>query len=196
MATSFETAGGLGIQIEGLSELMADLKTIEDNATRYQIHQAAALRVKEMQTRHFQTQRDSSGAPWAPLSPLTIALRGGGSASILRDKGALEASISVLSDSSTGWEVGTRMAKAFPLQFGAVIKPRTGDYLAIPVNKKGMKARGKGSAKSFIFLKGATLPAREFLYLDAQEQNELMAFYGHEMASRGTSSIQWTGGTP
>ena len=98
-------------------------------------------------------------------------------------------------------------------QFGATIRPKHGRFLFIPVDKAGHRARsfassvemggekgrygkltGTGRAKRrLIALTKAVIPAREYLYLNQQEQDELVEVYASEAASRGTSSIRWTG---
>ena len=209
------TPGGVHIRLEGLDRVLRDLEVMAGNgANMTEIHNAVALMVRGWQLRHFTAAVDSRGIPWRPLSPLTLALRRGGGGLPLQDTGALKASVGVQAASSTGWTVGTRKKYAAVHQFGATILPKNGKFLFIPVDKFGRRARsfassvemggakgqqyGKltksGKAKRrLIALKKAVIPAREYLYLNTQEQEELVEVYASEAASRGTTYIQWMG---
>jgi phage gpG-like protein len=66
----------------------------------------------------FSESRAPDGSAWAPLSPVTIALRRGSSAQPLLDTGALRNSItSVVDDKSV--TIGTNKVQAPMLHFGA-----------------------------------------------------------------------------
>lgn len=191
----FSGSGGFLVQLDGLQEILADLEAMKAKASNMgDLHAQAAMLVRRRQIRHFAEQRSADGSPWKPLHPLTRMLRrgGGGAAQPLQDTGRLRASIQVLSSDSQGWEVGTRMMYAAVQQFGATIRPKTGTHLKIPVNKHGAKSRSARSATSFIYLKGATIPAREFIYLNHQELRDLAEEYV-AVATDSTRSIQWDG---
>lgn len=93
----------------------------------------------------FNDQADPFGSPWAPLSPVTIALRrrrrAGGGEQILRDTGALANSITHRLVGTTAVEIGPG--------------PSTNDYAA---------TQQFGRADNRIFGKSpAPIPARPFL---------------------------------
>lgn len=185
-------AGGVSMELEGFGELLADLKTLQRNVTEHELLEASALRVHTRQMKHFDEARDSGGAAWKPLHPLTRMLRRGGGAKPLQDTGLLKRSIRILSVWGEGYEIGTNLVYAAVQQFGAFIRPRSGTHLAIGVNKHGAKARTGRTAKSFIFLKSARIPAREYLYLNDQELRD-EAEYMVEDATQGTKAIKWDG---
>lgn len=186
------------VYVSGLNETLRDLEAIVDNAEDMGvIHTDVAMTVRNWQVEHFDKAEDSRGSMWKPLSALTRALRGqaGGNPRPLQDTGQLKASVQVMRTGPEGWIVGTRKRQAAVQQYGAVIKPKRHDFLFIPLNLRGQGKRarrftGKGQ---LLALRQATIPAREFLYLNPQEREELVEIYASEVASRGTTYIRWQG---
>jgi phage gpG-like protein len=205
---------------ETLRDLRTMTKNAQDMS---QIHASVALAVRGMQLRHFDRGEDSAGSRWKPLSALTMALRRGGGGKPLLDTGQLRASIGVQLTSGSGWQVGTRKIQAAVQQYGATIRPKHGKFLFIPLNMRGRgsKARsfasasreyeyqtksgktkrsynkGKGRSATgnvaMIALTKAVIPAREYMYLNPQELEEMVELYASEVSARGTTYINWTG---
>ena len=189
-----QNIGATGVEFKGLLELLEDLKAIVDNCEHMQaIHRSVALWVRDRQMRHFQKEEDSEGKRWPRLSKLTLALRRGGSSKPLHDTGTLRASVKIRYLTDGGWSVGARGKGAAVHQYGDTIEPKKGKYLYIPVNKLGAGSRTNSSATSFIRLKKAVIPKREYIYLTNKEFADMIDIYTSEVASRGTTYIDWRG---
>jgi phage gpG-like protein len=209
------------VNITGLDETLRDLHAIVNNAEDMgAINADMAMIVRNWQVSHFDKAEDSTGAAWKPLSGLTRALRGqaSGNPKPLQDTGQLKASEHVSRADAKGWTVETRKIQAAVQQYGAIIKPKRGRFLYIPLNMRGQGKRAKsfggaaslamggkrgqsygkltkaGRAKrNLLALTQAVIPAREFMYLNPQEREEMVDIYVSELASRGTTYIRWAG---
>lgn len=99
---------------------------------------------------NFQGSHTPDGTPWKPL--LFPRPRSKGADKPLLDRGLLQASISasgkghVEEVTPTGFTVGTNLEYASLHQYGGVIRPRKGQFLAIPKSKEAARA---GSARNF-----------------------------------------------
>jgi phage gpG-like protein len=184
------------VYVSGLDETLRDLQAIVDNAEDMSvIHTDIAMTVRNWQTEHFDKAEDSRGSMWKPLSPLTRALRGqaNGNPKPLQDTGRLKASVQVMRSGPEGWMVGTRKKQAAVHQYGATITPKRGQFLFIPLNMRGEGKRAKRrNTTQHLRLRSATIPAREFLYLNPREREEMVNIYASEVASRNTFYIRWT----
>lgn len=102
------------------------------------------------------------GAKWAPLAPLTVRARRGGSSSQLTDSGRLLGSISHTSG-ATQSIVGTNVFYAGFHQYGVQgIKPKKGKSLRVPL-------AGGGAA----FIGGSSIPARPFMGVSERNMDEI-----------------------
>lgn len=180
-------------EVRGLDETLDDLEAILANAREMAaIHLDVAQTVRGWQVRHFDKAEDSSGRSWAPHSELTQALRGDVSAQLLQDTGALKASIALKFAHGRGWSIGTAKVYAAVHQYGAVIRPKRHQHLFIPARGAG-RTRSFSTAEGVVAITRARIPAREFLYLNPEEREELVEIYASEVASRGTAYIAWEG---
>lgn len=136
--------------VEGLSNPGGLLKNLGDTI------------LKNTQSR-FDDQRGPGGIPWAPLAPLTTAIRGA-SGPILRQSGRLAGSLN-FQVSGNSVRVGPNTVYAAAQQFGAHITPKKGPFLLIPLGRAG-----KGGV---VRSKGVTLPPRPYLGFDAESSREL-----------------------
>jgi len=110
--------------------------------------------LKEQNAR-FDRGEDPQGKKWQKLSPLTVMLRGGKSGPVLKRSGRLKQSGAWQVQGKT-LKVGINTPYAAAQHFGAVIKPRKGKFLRIPVGA-GIAGRNKAGG---IYLKKVTIPAR------------------------------------
>lgn len=112
--------------------------------------------ISESTRDRFINQEDVSGNPWK--QSWRASLQGG---KTLRDRGLLMNSIThnVLAN---GLEVGTGLGYAHVLHFGAVIRPKTSEFLIFKV--------GDGFRK----VKQVTIPERTFLGINADDERSIL----------------------
>ncbi|QCI65638.1 phage virion morphogenesis protein [Phreatobacter stygius] len=110
----------------------------------------------KVQRRRFMTGTDPQGKKWAPLSPLTVELRGS-SGPVLNRSGRLMNSSAYQVSGST-LHVGLNTIDAAVHQFGATIVPKKAPILAIP------------SKGGFVFLKKAVIPARPIVGFGPEDE--------------------------
>ncbi len=155
-----------------------------DSRTQKELVQALVSDVK----RRFLTATSPDGMRWRPLR----FKRPRGGDRPLQDTGRLMASITGKS-SPTEIVVGTAHPSAGLHQFGGVVKPKKGKYLAIPLTKEAQRAgsprRMKGSKKvplfarrvegqlvgHFLLVKKAVIPARPFLGISKEAERVVAA---------------------
>jgi phage virion morphogenesis protein len=146
--------------------------------------------------RRFQTSTAPDGARWRPLK---FKRPRGGNKPLL-DTGRLMASITGRS-TPTEIVVGTAHPAAALHQFGGTVRPKKGQYLAIPLTREAQRAgsprRMKGTKKvplfarrvagqlvgHFLLAKKAVVPARPFLGL-SKEAERVVAAILTEAAAR------------
>lgn len=102
----------------------------------------------------FETGKDIRGRFFAQNSPLTISNKG--SSRPLMDTGKWRNSINY-QVSGDRVQVGDNFKWAFVHQEGRVIRPLSGQYLKVPINK----GRTSRLAKHFLLLKKVYIPARK-----------------------------------
>ena len=110
----------------------------------------------------FTESRAPDGSRWAPLSPVTLALRRGhgGGAQPLLDTGATRNSITSVVGSDYV-EVGTNKRQAAMLHFGA---------------KRGQFGRGKWRTRRGSFpIPWGDVPSRKFLGVSREDKGEIVA---------------------
>lgn len=107
----------------------------------------------------FITKTDPKGDPWEKLSDLTIALKG--NAEILTDTSRLVDSITSFATGSSA-VVGTNTIYAPTHQFGATITPKNGTHLKF------------GNNDTFVSLQQSTIPARPFLGISQQDEEDII----------------------
>ena len=104
------------IQSEDLRRAMEQLQESTQNMLPLMQNIGAAL--SNSISLRFRESVSPDGDPWKRLSPVTLALRRGSSAQILRDTGILAASFAANARKDQV-EVGTNIEYALPHQFGA-----------------------------------------------------------------------------
>jgi phage gpG-like protein len=135
--------------------------------------------VSEIKER-FQNATSVTGAAWAPLKFPRVR---GGSGPPLRDTGVLRASFTSTFDETT-LTVGTAQPQAPLMQFGGIVRPKKGKFLAIPMTKQALRAGSprnmqglrfrmnpggnsgammRGRTTQFLLVKKTTVPARPFM---------------------------------
>lgn len=169
------------IDRDGLQKAMRKALVVSTS----RVMRAVSLRMKDMQRHHFETAVDSSGKPWKPLSPNTIAARQHGKKTgaqtralykamgidvsgmsffggaqtirlmILRDTGRLMNSISADNTIDTA-VAGTNVVYAATHQFGR---------------------EGGG-------FKGSDIPQREFIYINQEEGQILTDLIARELIGK------------
>jgi phage gpG-like protein len=129
------------------------------------------------QNRRFETGRDPDGRKWAPLKPLTVLLRGA-RGPILRRSGRLMQS-GAWQVSGRTLRVGVNTIYAAAQHYGAVIKPKNGKMLAIPMGganigrSRGGLVVGKPSNKhkgGVVMARQVTLPPRPIVGFGAKDE--------------------------
>lgn len=104
----------------------------------------------------FRDGRDPSGAPWAPLSPVTVARRRKGSSAPLLDTGRLRNSITYALDGRNAVIVGTNVIYGRMQQYGAA---------------KGAFGRTKFGAP----IPWGRVPPRAYLGVSVTDRTEVLA---------------------
>ncbi len=151
---------------------------------------AGIAAVSEIQDR-FQASRSVTGAVWKPLKFPRV--RGGDKP--LLDQGILRASFTHKNDGTT-LTVGTAQKQAPLMQFGGIVTPKKGKFLAIPMTKQALRAgsprrmtglrtrinRGgrsgammRGGVTQFLLVKKVTVPARSFMGFSDQWKADFAA---------------------
>lgn len=160
---------GIGIQVrvqdQGVLSALSRL-ALED-ADKAALFDEIGINIAENTRYRFGQQIAPDGTAWKPSHR---AENQGGET--LRDTGRLLASIThnVLPD---GVEVGTNVAYAAPLHYGAEIHAKNGPYLKFHIP-------GGGWAQK----KSVTLPARPFLGLDAEDNALVTDIISHFLQAR------------
>ena len=133
-------------------EVAAKLAALGSSDAAQNALQAAGRKLKTLIDIGFRDGVSPEGAPWRALS-----MRSG---QPLVDTAVLRSSITYKTgndESGAFLEVGTNKNYARVHQFGAVIKPRSGQFLRF-MGRNG-----------YVFAKSVTIPARPFLPLDENE---------------------------
>lgn len=190
----FDNGTGTQVEIKGLGPLLRDLEQMARNGRDMAgLHLDVADWVRGRQIRHYQAQEDRHGIEWPALTPFTLSLRRGTSDVPLQDTGKMRASVQVTAADNHGWSVEENAKQAAVHQYGAVILPVNYDALYIPIRKDGKRALRRTG--NYIRLELAVIPAREHIYLNDAELQDMTDGYATGVATRGTKYIQWTGGT-
>jgi len=151
--------------------------TIADTQIGEKASKKAMILAKSDLKEHFERGKDSKGNSWAPP-----VLRPGGKP--LLDKGLLRASMSsgqshyessYSTPARVGFTIGSSLPYAAINNFGGVITPKKGPFLAVPLRPFQQKALGIKA--KVLFIKQAIIPAREFAYLSAKAVDQIIAIY-------------------
>lgn len=158
---------GLSIRINGQDKARKTLKRLAGLAARPAggLKVVGAALLKE-QNRRFDAETDPEGKSWAPLAPLTVALRGGKTGPILRRSGQLKRSGNWRVSGST-LRVGVNTPYAAAQQFGATITAKRHPTLLIPMPA----ARGGRNKMSFARPKSVTIPSRPMVGFGPRDEN-------------------------
>lgn len=133
------------VEVKGLAELQQRLAQVADGKATKAVSKQIAIEAQVLVGESFQKGQAPDGSPWAPPR-----FRNG---QPLRDTGRLGASI-IVTDTGSGFEVGTNVLYAGVHQHGAVITAKRARQLY-------SKKLGRGFGKS------VKIPARPFLPVDA-----------------------------
>lgn len=112
----------------------------------------------------FADQQDPHGRPWQALKPFTIMLRGA-AGPILNRRGGLLRSITYRVGGST-LRLGPNTIYAAAQQFGTVITPKKGRFLAIPV----AAGRGGRNQAGVVFARKVKLPPRPYIGFGSKDE--------------------------
>lgn len=155
-------AFAISIKADGSSPVMEALTKLAALDTAAMFDEIGAELVSSTQ-RRFTGQHDVDGNPWK--QSWRAAQQGG---QTLRDTGRLMNSMThnVLAN---GVEVGTDFEYAHVLHFGAEIYPKTAEYLTFAVGGQYRKS------------KHVTIPPREFLGLDAEDEQNILDIIGRHI---------------
>ena len=182
---------GIGIKVDirgarAVANLMRRVRGLVDD-NRQELHLRWGIRTLNWVTRNFAAEGALTGAPWAKLSPNTIAGRRKGSSRVLQDTGGLKNSFT-LNATSTEVSVGTEKQIALYHEKGTkpyeILPKKPGGFLAFahaggtPLRKgtylpSAERTFAKGTP--FVFSKGVhhpglpvrrTLPKREEILPD------------------------------
>ena len=154
---------GIRVEITGAEEAIAQLGEVAarlDNPTPLYDEIGASL-VVSTQAR-FEREEDPQGKPWPPS--IRKLVEGGRT---LTDTAGLVKSVTHEA-SREGVAVGTNKISAAVHQFGATIRAKTA---------KGLRFRLPGD-NDFRIVQQVTIPARPFLGLDAEDEQEIIALTG------------------
>jgi phage gpG-like protein len=160
--------------------LAAEVKTVIDNPVKPLMQIITQLGVADVK-RNIAEGHGPDGRPWIPLARGRV---GGSGGSPLRDTGHFMASINGRA-TNDGFFVGTNKVQANLMNYGGVITPRRGKFLAIPATKVAQRAgsprryagnlsprigkRGgvlidvKSGTVAFYLVRRVAIPARPFL---------------------------------
>lgn len=193
-----------GIQLRLVDEaVMATLDRIERLAENPgEIMASIASFLVSRTQRHFQTET-GPGGKWQPLSPRTAAKRTGrrrrGTEHILRDTTRLYSSITGES-SDTEAAVGTNLIYGAIHQLGGEVKiPAREQDLHFGKTNRGRRfvkasRKRKETVRVSIGAHTITIPARPYLYLDTDDQAEILHIA--EDAFRAEANSQSSGARP
>lgn len=126
----------------------------------------------------FRESVTPEGSAWPPLSPVTLALRRGSSAQILRDTGRLAASIATNARKDQV-EVGTNVIYATTHQFGA----KKGAFGVKDVTVKAHSRKGKPVRQHTRkqALPWGDIPARPFIGFSTEDEAEIAALVNEHL---------------
>lgn len=151
-----------------------------------------AARARQMQLDHIDGGVNENYAPWPPLAPITIALKG--SSKPLVDKGDMRTSIKAHPPTANTVEVGiagdAKAKKAHIQNYGGTIRVKNKRVMAreltaaqakkvekysIKNKLRGVRVREPKSTHKYfaIFGKSVTIPARQFFFINQREAAEL-----------------------
>lgn len=155
-------AFAISIQADGSSPVMEALTQLAGLNTAAMFDEIGAELVSSTQ-RRFTGQHDIDGNPWK--QSWRAANQNG---QTLRDTGRLMNSIThnVLAN---GVEVGTDFEYAHVLHFGAEIYPKTAEYLTFAMGGQYRKS------------KHVSIPPREFLGIDAEDEQNILDIIGRHI---------------
>ena len=145
---------GVALEIveTGLSEALLKIEGIAD-APRQELMEGIGRLVQEQTRRRIEEEKTSpAGAAWKPNRAGT---------STLYQSGALSRSIDYIAGDDSV-QVGSGLVYARPHQEGATIRPKNGKALVFRAGNR------------LVFARSVTLPARTFVGLSADNQNDVV----------------------
>lgn len=155
---------GVRVQIPQDSAVIAALSKLAlDKDDKSALMDEIGITLSENARLRFVDQVTPSGEPWKPSYRAQV--QGG---ETLRDTGVLMASITHQLISADAVEYGTNVPYAMPLHYGAHIVAKNAPFLMFPM-------AGGGFARK----KEVTLPAREFLGLSAEDEEQVVDIIGN-----------------
>jgi len=154
-------ADGVRIEVKGAEEALGTLsEAVARTEHPRDLFDAIGASLVVSTQRRFEIGEDPDGSPW-PAS-IRVLLQGGRT---LIDTANLLRSITHEA-SDAGVAVGTDVAYAATHQFGATIRP---------VRARSLVFRLGGANTPLVFAREVTIPARPFLGLDAEDEEEIEA---------------------
>lgn len=156
---------------------------------------AVASRMRGMQMKHFKEQKDSAGKAWEPLKPGTIAARkrrrataraeakerakeGAGTKGGKDEKKGKKSTGKKKKKTRTG-ALGEKILQDRGILRTSVVRYSNRDTAITGTNKIYAATHQFGRAGGG--WQGSDIPAREFIYLNAGEQKELVDFVSNEI---------------
>lgn len=165
------------IQSEELRRAMTRLQESTQNMRPLMENIGAAL--SSSISLRFRDSVAPDGSSWKPLSDVTLALRRGSSAKILRDSGILAASITA-NASPNQVEVGTGLEYAKTHQFGA----KKGQFGVFTTKVKAHTRKGRPvreyDRKQAI--PWGDIPARPFIGFSTEDEDEISRLIAEHLA--------------
>jgi phage gpG-like protein len=158
---------------------------------------AVASRMRGMQMKHFKEQKDSAGKAWDPLKPGTLAARkrrrtkARAEAKIRAKERAEEKAKGGKDEKKEKKKTGEKKKKKDPVSFVEKILQDRGRLRTSIVRYSNRDTAITGTNTIYAAThqfgregggwQGSDIPAREFIYLNAGEQKELVDFVSNEI---------------